>query len=96
MLAVKQYTLTRSFLGFASEASNLLHIKTEQDYNDALETIEHLFDEAKEEPNDSLNDLIDIISRAIEKYELSQEVIASFHKEANEIVQETSVLRVLI
>ena len=52
MLAVKQDTLTRSFLGFASEASNLLHIKTEQDYNDALETIEHLFDEAKDEIDD--------------------------------------------
>jgi len=43
MLAVKQDALTRSFLKFASEASNLLHIKTEQHYNDALETIEHLF-----------------------------------------------------
>ena len=96
MLAVKQDTLTRSFLGFASEASNLLHIKTEQDYNDALETIEFLFDEAEDEPNDPLNDLIDIISRAIEKYELSQEDIANFHKEANEIDQEISVLRVLI
>lgn len=85
MLAVKQDTLTRSFLGFALEASSLLHIKTEQDYNEALETIEHLFAEAKDQPNDPLNDLIDIISRAIEKYELSQEDIASFHKAVNEI-----------
>lgn len=96
MLAVKQDTLTRSFLGFASEASNLLHIKTEQDYNDALETIEHLFDEAKDEIDDPLNDLIDLISRAIEKYELDQEAIVSFHKEADGIDQEVSVLRVLI
>lgn len=96
MLALKQDTLTRSFLGFASEASNLLHIKTEQDYNDALETIEHLFAEAKDEKDDPLNDLIDLISRAIEKYELNQEDIVNFHREANNINQEVSVLRVLM
>jgi len=96
MLAIKQDNVTRSFLGFASEASNLLHIKTEQDYNDALETIEHLFEEANDEVDDPLNDLIDLISRAIEKYESSQENIVSFNKEASETDQEVSVLRVLI
>ncbi|MBL7004486.1 MAG: helix-turn-helix domain-containing protein [Gammaproteobacteria bacterium] len=96
MLAFKQNTLTLSFLGFASEASNILHIKTEKDYAEALETIEHLFTEAKDENNDPLNDLIDIISRAIEEYELSQESIVNFHKDANNINQEISVLRVLI
>ena len=92
MLAVKQDTLTRSFLEFAAEASHLLHIKAEQDYNDALETIEHLFAEAEDKIDDPLNDLIDIISRAIEKYELDQEAIVSFHKEADDIDQEVSVL----
>lgn len=96
MLALKQDTLTRSFLGFASEASNILHIKTQQDYNDAIETIEHLFSEAKDTEDDPLNDLIDIISRAIEKYELNQEAISNFHKEANNVNQEVSVLRVLM
>ena len=96
MLALKQDTLTRSFLGFASKASNILHIKTEQDYTEALETIEYLFSEAKDEVDDPLNDLIDIISRAIERYELSQENIASFHREASNVNQEISVLRVLI
>ena len=96
MLALKQDALTRSFLGFASEASNILHIKTENDYNEALEIIEHLFTEAKDEKDDPLNDLIDIISRAIERYELNQENIIKFHKEANEINQEISVLRVIM
>jgi HTH-type transcriptional regulator/antitoxin HigA len=96
MLALKQNTLTDSFLGFASEACNILHIKTEKDYKEALETVEYLFAEATDEENDPLNDLIDIISRAIEKYELNQENIASFHNEANNIKQEISVLRVLM
>ena len=85
MPAKKQDAITRSFLTFASEASNLLHIKTKQDYSDALETIEHLFNEATDELDEPLNDLIGLISRAIEKYESSQDDIASFHKEASAI-----------
>jgi len=96
MLALKPETLTSSFLGFASEASNLLHIKTEQDYQYALETMEHLFTTVEDIKDDPLNDLIEIISRAIEKYEAEQEDIIVFDKEANNRNQEISVLRVLI
>lgn len=96
MLAVKQEALTNSFLGFASHASNILHIKSEQDYKDALVTIEHLFKQAKDIPDDPLNDLIDILSRAIEKYESKQKDIILFDKEAKNINQEISTLRVLI
>lgn len=96
MLALKPEALTSSFLGFASEASNILHIKTEQDYQDALATIEHLFSEAKDTADDPLNDLIELISKAIERYESTQENIIAFHKEANNTSQEISVLRVLM
>ncbi len=96
MLALKPETLTNSFLGFASEASNILHIKTEKDYQDALATIEHLFSEANDTTNDPLNDLIEIISRAIEKYELGQEEIVSFDQQANSKSQEISVIKVLM
>ncbi len=96
MLALKPETLTSSFLGFASEASNILHIKSEQDYQDALETMEHLFTTAKDTKDDPLNDLIEIISRAIAKYEAGQEDIVAFEKEANNTRQEISVLRVLM
>ena len=96
MLAIKSKNLTSSFLGFASEASNILHIKSEKDYEEALEIIEHLFAEAKDTPDDPLNDLIDIISRSIEKYESVQEDIVNFENEANNISQEISLLRILI
>lgn len=96
MLALKPVTLTNSFLGFASEASNILHIKTEKDYQEALETIEHLFAEATDTVDDPLNDLIALISRAIEKYEATQKDILAFDKEANNTHQEISVLRVLM
>ena len=96
MLAIKSENLTSSFLGFASEASNILHIKTERDYQEALDVVEHLFSEAKDTADDPLNDLIDIISRAIEKYELTQQNIIAFEKEASGIAQEISVLRILM
>ena len=96
MLALKPETLTSSFLGFASEASNILHIKTEQDYQNALEVMEHLFTTAEDTKDDPLNDLIEIISRSIAKFEAEQEDIVAFDKVANNTSQEISVLRVLM
>lgn len=96
MLAVKQETLTKSFLGFAAQASNILHIKSEQDHEDALTTMEHLFEQAEDTPDDPLNDLIDILARAIEKYESKKNDIICFDKEAKNINQDISMLRVLM
>ena len=96
MLAIKQESLTNSFLGFAHEASNILHIKSEASYEEALEIIEHLFDEAEDNINDPLNDLIEIISKSIEEYESYQEDIVRFDNEANNLNQEISVLKVLM
>ena len=96
MLVLKPEALTSSFLGFASEASSILHIKTEQDYKDALETMEYLFTIAEDAKDDPLNDLIEIVSKAIAKYEAGQEDIVAFDKEANNTSQEISVLRVLM
>ena len=96
MLALKPETLTRSFLGFALEASKILHIETEQDYQNALEVMEHLFTTTEDTKNDPLNDLIEIISRSIAKYEAGQEAIIAFDKVVNNTSQEISVLRVLI
>ena len=96
MLAIKPETLTNSFLGFAHEASNILHIKNKKNYEEALEIIEHLFNEASDTIDDPLNDLIDIISKSIERYESSQINIINFDKKADDLNQEVSVLRVLM
>ena len=85
-----------SMTNYVHNASNILHIKPAEAYEEALEIIEHLFDEANDTIDDPLNDLIDIISNSIEKYELRQEDIVNFDNEANAINQEISVLRVLM
>ncbi len=96
MLTIKPEALTNSFLGFAHEASNILHIKNKENYEKALEIIEHLFNKANDTIDDPLNDLIDIISKSIERYESCQEEIINFDKKINDINQEASVLRVLM
>lgn len=96
MLAVKTETLTNSFLGFAHNASSILHIKSDKAYQEALELIEHLFNEANDTIDEPLNDLIDIIAKSINKYESNQKDIVKFGNEANNISQEISVLRVLM
>jgi HTH-type transcriptional regulator/antitoxin HigA len=96
MLAVKQEAVTNSFLGFASEASNILHIKTKEQYEEALSIVENLFEKATDDSDDPLHDLIEILSRGIEKYESHQEALASFTREASNLSQEILVLRVLM
>ncbi|KOR31995.1 hypothetical protein TI05_10115 [Achromatium sp. WMS3] len=96
MLNTKQEALTYSFLNFASQSYNILHIESEQDYQEALENIEHLFEQVSDNPNDILHDLIDILARAVEKYELKQKNIILFEKEVAGINQEISMLRVLM
>ena len=96
MLALRKETLTNLFLNFNAQASNILHIKSEQDYEDALTTIEYLFKQAKDKPDDPLNNLIDILSRSIEEYESKQNDIIAFDKEAKKMDQEISMLRLLM
>jgi len=96
MLATKQEAVTRSFLGFADNASNILHIKSTLDYKDALELIESLFDEAEDTIDEPLNNLIEMIANSIKKYESSLEEVINFENKANNIKQEVSVLRILM
>ena len=96
MLAMKQEIVTNSFLGFAHNASNILHIKSGKSYEEALELIEHLFNESNDTVDEPLNDLINIVANSIEKYESSQDDIVKFDSEVNNRSQEISVLRVLM
>lgn len=88
--------LTDSFLAFASQASPILHIHTNDDYEDALELVEYLFDLAEDSENDPLNDLITILSRSIEEYESNQEELVKFEQEAQTMDPSISMLRTLM
>jgi HTH-type transcriptional regulator/antitoxin HigA len=93
---IQPKTLTDSFRAFASQASSILHIHTNDDYEDALEFVKYLFDLAEDSENDPLNDLITIISRAIEEYESNQEELVKFEQEAQAMEPSISMLRTLM
>jgi len=69
MLAIEPESLINYFLGFAQQAGNILHIKTNQDYEEALEMVEYFFNQATDSVGDPLNSLIEMVSKSIERYE---------------------------
>ena len=96
MLAIKPETLTDSFLEFAHDASSILHIKSDKDYKKALEIVEYLFDLVDDKIDEPLNDLIEMLSKSIEKYELKLKDVRLFDNEVNNIKQEISIIKVLM
>ncbi len=96
MLAQQSEALTEAFLDFASQASDILHIKKQSDYEYSLKLIEFLIDRASDCRDDPLNYLIEIISKSIEEYESRQDDLIQFEKEAKDIDPGISVLRTLI
>ena len=95
-MSVAIKNVTDSFIGFANTSYRLRHIQTEEDYHNALETVEHLLISLDETGQDPLNDLIDIISKAIEAYETRQPVIQDFVAKYNDYPKGISILRVLM
>jgi HTH-type transcriptional regulator / antitoxin HigA len=93
---IQSKALTESFRVFAEQASPILHIKSNEDYEEALAFIEYLFDLAEDSNNDPLNDLITLISKAIEEYESNQEELIKFEQEAQAMDPSISMLRTLM
>ncbi len=94
--SIQSKALTDSFRIFAEQASPILHIQTNADYEEALAFIEYLFDLAEDSENDPLNDLITLISKAIEAYESNQDELVQFEQEAQAIDPNISMLRTLM
>jgi predicted house-cleaning noncanonical NTP pyrophosphatase (MazG superfamily) len=86
----------RFFSGICFRKSPILHIHTNEDYEEALEVFEYMFDLAEDSENDPLNDLITIISRSIEEYESNQQELVKFEQEAQAMAPSISMLRTLM
>lgn len=96
MLAVKPKLLTDSFLKFATQASHVLHIQTEEDYEYALILVEYLIDVAEDTESDPRNDLIAIVANSIKEYESKQDSIVKFDELSVSMDQGVSMLRHLM
>ncbi len=85
-----------AFLSFFEKSQRALEIKTEDDYQFALDLLEQLMTKAEDRDGEPLLHLIDIVADAIEGYENSLESIQRYDKEVDAMDHHASMLRVLI
>jgi HTH-type transcriptional regulator/antitoxin HigA len=88
--------LETSFLSFFETAHRVIEINTEEDYEFALDLIEHLMTKAEDREGEPLLRMIDMVADSITKYENSLESVGSFFQKVEEIDPGVSTLRLLI
>jgi HTH-type transcriptional regulator/antitoxin HigA len=81
---------------FAQAAAPYFHITDNKRYEEALELVEELLEEAADTPNDPLNAIIEMLSHAIEAYENKDRELAVFEKRAMDQPADLSMLRLLM
>jgi len=72
------------FRRFADVAAPYCHITDPERYEQALELIESLLEEARDSKDDPLNAVISMLSSAIEQYENSDPELLAFEHQASE------------
>jgi len=88
--------LIQSFKSFSAQADPLLHIHDKESYELALTTMSFLFDKASDSEDDPTNDLITLLARAIERYELKQRDIRAYDIKASALDDGVSTLKLLM
>ncbi len=81
---------------FAKEAEPYLHIKDEAHYEEALQAIETLMEQAEDSLEDPRNSIITMLSAAIEEYENEDPELAEWGHLVEDVPQDLAVLRVLM
>jgi HTH-type transcriptional regulator/antitoxin HigA len=81
---------------FAEAAAPYIHITDNRHYEEALELIENLLEEAEDSPDDPLNAVIEILSHAIEAYESKDNVLVAFEKRVTDQPADLAMLRLLM
>ena len=81
---------------FIDTAWPYVHITNEEDYQESLELLESLLESSQDSKDDPMNPLIDLISKAIERYESADETLKTFVEEADDIPKDIALLRTLM
>ncbi len=81
---------------FAEAAAPYLHISDDVHYEEALELVEVLLEEAEDSPCDPLNAIIEMLSHAIGVYENKSQAVVDFEKDAMDQPAELAMLRLLM
>lgn len=81
---------------FAHIAEPYLHIKDATHYEETLELIEALLEEAEDSLDDPINAVIDMLGRSINSYENANEELAELEARATGQPADLAVLRLLM
>ncbi len=81
---------------FAQAAAPYYHITDDGHYQEALELVESLLEEAEDSPDDPLNAVIEMLSHAIETYENEDKELAAFEKHAMGQPADLAMLKLLM
>lgn len=88
--------LKESYQVFSKVAAPYLHIVDNKDYEQALELIEELFEDAQDKGDDPINGLITLLGRAIARYEDEVTTLEEFKRQAYEGPADVAMLRLLM
>lgn len=88
--------LKNAYHDFAQVAEPYLHIKDASHYDETLELIEELLEEAEDSLDDPTNTIIDLLSRSIETYENENNELADFESHVMNQPSDLSLLRLLM
>ncbi len=81
---------------FTRVAAPYIHIADAEHYEEAVELIGSLFEEAEDSADDPLNAVIEMLSHAIEAYENKDEELAEFEKRATDQPADLAMLRLIM
>jgi len=91
-----EFAIISAYEEFMLTAHNFVNIECESDYQGALEVLENLLESANDVPNDALNPLIDMLSKAIENYEFQDHSLYHFVEECENEKTDISLLKMLM
>jgi HTH-type transcriptional regulator/antitoxin HigA len=73
-----------------------LHIANEEDYREALDLLENLFESSADSEDDPMNPLVDLLASAVERYELTDDGTRLFLEEADKMPKDAALLHTLM
>lgn len=93
---MEHLAIIEAYEEFMASAHSCVDIKTESDYQGALETLESVMESASDTLDDPLNPLINMISHAIEEYESQDQELMAFIAEAGDMSADVALLKTLM
>ena len=94
--ALREEDFVERTISFAEAADQITHIKNNATYEKALAFVSALMDRAPDDPNSTLNGIIETISKSISEYENTIESVQAFEKAVSDMPEDISMLRLLM